>query len=714
MVQRIALFSHRHRGLVLAAWLVVLVAGFAAAPGLFGRLSSDVGAIDGTESYVAERAIDRAAPSGDEVYAVVDGLAATDPALRDAVEQTADEVAALPGIAMVHTPWSGGGATPDPATVASDGNAVVVVAHAEPTVAGEDALEDAADLLRGIDAPRVLVGGESVLDAEMEEQAASDLARAELLTTPVVLLLLLIVFAGIIAAGLPVIVATVGVAGTLGMLFAVSTVLDVSVYAINIITMLGLGLAVDYALLVVSRFREERAVDPGVEGALRRTYASAGRTVAFSGLTVAASLAGLLVFPDDFLRSMGFAGLAVVLLDLVAAVTLLPALLSWLGHRVHPAKGAGRGASTVAAISRGVRRHRVGVVVVAGALLAVAAVPFLGVRYADPDARSLPADSESREVAEVAADRFGVESDLEPLTVVAGGTVPAAALEPYLDSVRDLDGVQSVAVREGVPGLTVVDVLPEGTTQGETAMRLVDDLRELPAPTSVRVAGEAAELVDYEDALKQRVPWALGIVALATFVLLFAFTGSVIVPLKAIAMNVLSLGASFGALVWVFQEGHLGSLVGTEALGSLSITTPVLVFAIAFGLSMDYEVFLLGRIAEWWRRTGDNDRAVEEGLRSTAGVVTAAALLMVVVFAGFVAGGFSPVKQVGLGLAIAVAVDATLVRLLLVPAVMSLLGRGNWWAPAPLRRLHRRYGLSDETGSIPDGVRVRDMVDARA
>ncbi len=287
-------------------------------------------------------------------------------------------------------------------------------------------------------------------------------------------------------------------------------------------------------------------------------------------------------------------------------------------------------------------------------------------------------------------------AELEPLVVVSDGTVPAAELDAYVRTLRGLDGVRSVSVRDDVPGLTVVDVLPQGMSQGPTAMRLVEELRDLSAPAPVQVTGDAAELADYESALRDRLPVALAIVVLATFVLLFLFTGSVVIPLKAIVMNVLSLGASFGALVWVFQEGHLGGLVGTEALGSLSITTPVLVFAIAFGLSMDYEVFLLGRIAEAWRRTGDNDRAVDEGLRSTAGIITAAALLMIVVYAGFVSGGFSPVKQVGLGLVLAVAIDATVVRLLLVPAVMSLMGRANWWAPAWLRRVHRRFGLSDE------------------
>jgi RND superfamily putative drug exporter len=255
--------------------------------------------------------------------------------------------------------------------------------------------------------------------------------------------------------------------------------------------------------------------------------------------------------------------------------------------------------------------------------------------------------------------------------------------------------VRAVTPRSTGAELTAIDVLPKGPDQGPNARALVEEIRALDLPVSAMVTGDAARLTDYEHALSSRLPVAGGIVMAATFVLLFLFTGSVVVPLKAIVMNLLSLGASFGALVWVFQEGNLGWLVGTEALGSLSITTPVLVFAMAFGLSMDYEIFLLGRIAEEWRRTRDNRLAVSRGLEGTARIVTAAALLMTVVFAGFVAGGFSPVKQVGFGLALAIVVDATIVRMLLVPAVMSLMGRANWWAPAPLRRLHRRIGLHE-------------------
>jgi RND superfamily putative drug exporter len=412
-------------------------------------------------------------------------------------------------------------------------------------------------------------------------------------------------------------------------------------------------------------------------------------------MTVAASLAGLLAFPDDFLRSMGLAGLAVVLLAMAATLTLLPALLSLVGHRIRPARasGGGRLVRRLAGALHG--RRAVAVVAVVVPLLALAALPFLQVRYAEPDERSLPASSESRRIQEMLRERFATPASSDPLTVVTETRLSRDDLAGYVKTFEGLEGVRAVTPRSTGAELTAIDVLPKGPDQGPNARALVEEIRALDLPVSAMVTGDAARLTDYEHALSSRLPVAGGIVMAATFVLLFLFTGSVVVPLKAIVMNLLSLGASFGALVWVFQEGNLGWLVGTEALGSLSITTPVLVFAMAFGLSMDYEIFLLGRIAEEWRRTRDNRLAVSRGLEGTARIVTAAALLMTVVFAGFVAGGFSPVKQVGFGLALAIVVDATIVRMLLVPAVMSLMGRANWWAPAPLRRLHRRIGLHE-------------------
>ncbi|HZO64607.1 MAG TPA: MMPL family transporter [Kribbellaceae bacterium] len=692
-IGRIASFSMTHKRIVLAGWLLVVVAAFVAAPGLFDRLTSDTAQIDASESGRARQALRAAAPSGGELYAVADGRAADDPGLRASVVAAATEISAIPGVAEVLTPWTAAPSGPaDERAVARDGRAVALAVHFAP-----DARDGTGDKvivrLRAIDAPRVLVGGGDLLDDEMDEQAAADLAKAELLSTPVVLVLLVLFMGGLVAAGLPVLITIVGAATTLGLLTVASYLTDISVYSVNIVTMLALGLAVDYGLLVVSRFREELRGD--VPDAVLRAMSTAGRTVLFSGLTVAASLAGLLVFPDPFLRSAGLAGLAVVLLDLAAALTLLPALLAAVGHRIRPARPVREDRGFFVRLTQLVSRRPVTVIAATVPLLVLAAAPFLHIRFAEPDARSLTTDSPSRQLSDLVESRFDVAAEVEPIVVVAHGKLP----DSYVTTLRGLDHVTDVTERPDVPGLTVVNVVAEGEAQGKQALELVDRIRALDAPVPVEVTGDAATLADYQDSLMDRAPFALGIVVLATFVLLFLFTGSVVVPVKALVMNTLSLGASLGALVWVFQDGNLGGLVGTEALGSLSITTPVLMLAIGFGLSMDYEVFLLGRIAEAWRRTGDNARAIAGGLQHTGRIVTAAALLMSVVFAGFVAGGFSPVKQVGLGLLLAVLVDATIVRMLLMPATMTVMGRANWWAPAPLRRLHRRIGLTESAAA---------------
>jgi putative drug exporter of the RND superfamily len=695
MLRRLARFSLRHRRLVAAAWAVLFVVGIAVGSQVFDRLDSDVGDIEGTESAEAAARLQALDPGGEDIAAVADGIDLRDPRVADGIRATVERLRAIPGVAEVHDPVTG----PLPQLAAADGRAALIAVELAPNL-GEDrferTLEAAEAELRRLQAPRVLVGGGPLQDLEFEEQVAADLARAELYSMPVVLVLLLVIFGGIVAAGLPVLVALVGVAGTLLGLLAISAVTDVSTYSINVVTMLGLGLAVDYALLLVSRFREELA-GHDLPGAIEAAVATAGRTVVFSGLTVAASLAGLLVFADPFLRSMAYGGGAVVLIDMLAAVTLLPALLGMWGRRVRPAAPADRaGRGLLASLSRVVQRRALLIVVAVAVPLAVVATPFLHARYQQPDARFLPAGAESRELSETVQARFAPEVWAEPVEVVVDAADPAA-VAGFARRLAALPGVRAVGEPAGMGGgVHLLEVVPEGTGTDAAAGRVVEAVRALEAPFPVQVTGDAAELVDYRAALAERLPLAAALVALATLALLFAFTGSVLIPVKAVVMNVLSLGASFGALVWVFQEGHLAWLVGAERVGALDPTVPVLTFAITFGLSMDYEVFLLSRIKEAWDQTGDNDLAVALGLQRSGRIVTSAALLLVVVFAGFVAAGMLTIKQVGLGTVLAVLLDATVVRMLLVPATMRLLGRWNWWAPRPLRRLHRRIGLREE------------------
>ena len=694
MLASIARFSLRHRRLVAAAWVVLFAAGIALGSGVFERLDPDVGDVAGTESARAEARLDALDPGGESIAAVADGIDPRDPAVAASLRATAERLRAIPGVAEVADPVT----TPVPELVAADGRAVLLAVELAPGL-GEDRFDQAVEAaeaeLRRLDAPRVLVGGGPLQDWEFEDQVESDLARAELLSMPVVLVLLLVIFGGIVAAGLPVLVALVGVAGTLLALLGISAVTEVSVYSVNVVTMLGLGLAVDYALLLVSRFREERATRD-LPAAVEAAAATAGRTVVFSGLTVAASLAGLLVFADPFLRSMAYGGAAVVLIDMLAAVTLLPALLGMWGHRIRPTPTRAPSAGLFASVSRVVQRRALLIVVAVAVPLVVAATPFLHARYQQPDAGFLPEGAESRELVETLQARFAPGVWVEPLVVVADAGTDEAALDAYVRTVAGLEGVRAVGEPRALDGgVQVVEVLPEGSGTDAAASRLVGDVRSVAAPFAVQVTGDAAELADYLATIRDRLPLAVALVVLATFVLLFLFTGSVVVPVKAIVMNVLSLGATFGALVWVFQDGHLAGLLGAEGSGALDPTVPVLTFAITFGLSMDYEVFLLSRIKEAWDETGDNDQAVALGLQRSGRIVTSAALLLVVVYAGFMAAGMLTIKQIGLGTVLAVLLDATVVRMLLVPATMKLMGRWNWWAPGPLRRLHRRVGLAE-------------------
>jgi putative drug exporter of the RND superfamily len=716
-------FVYRRRLPVALAWVVVLAVGFGFGSEVFGRLGSGSGLRDDSESVVVADLLDRLGGGATELTAVVDGRDAGDPAFRAEISRAAADLAAVPGVQRVIAPWqrqpagerpAGAAAEGGEPLVARDGRAVrlrVEVKQGLDECVHDDAVRRIEARLRAIDAPRVLVGGEGLANQEFQDQAQKDLERGERLALPVMLLLLLVVFRGITAAVTPLLVAVVAIAGALLILLGISEVADISVYSVNVITMLGLGLSVDYSLLVISRFREERGAGQELPTAIERTLATAGRTVTFSGLTVAAALCGLLVFAEPFLRSLAWGGIGVVLVAMVAAVTLVPALLGIWGRRIRPEsalrsarpRAAGSDHGVFYRLSRVVQRAAPAIVVVVAVLLVLLAVPFRHARLENSGLEALPRSSESRQLFEAVDQRFE-GGGTDPIVLLVETDPRSPLLVPYLRRVATLPGVQSVRPREGIPPVvTVVDVVPAGSSQGPVATRLVERIRALERPVPVGVTGPAAFLLDYRDSLLARLPWAFGLIGLATFVLLFLMTGSVVVPVKAIVMNVLSLGASFGALVWVFQEGHLSGPLAFDPPGMVDITVPVLIFVFAFGLSMDYEVFLLSRIKEAWDQTGDNDRAVALGLQRTGRIVTSAAMLIVVVFLGFAAGELLTIKEIGIGMAIAVILDATVVRMLLVPATMKLMGRWNWWAPPAMRRLHHRFGLLEEVPAAAPG-----------
>jgi putative drug exporter of the RND superfamily len=691
--ERLGSWIYRRRRIVAVAWLAALIVSVMVGSGIFGRLSTEMRSGDSESGRAADRlvAIDSEAWPND-VIAVIDGADVEDEGVAASVVEVAAELTALDGVELVLDRYSTG----LDALTSADRRASVVAVELEEGASGH-VREEVVHALLSIHAPSVTVGGDAVLAEEFVEGTERDLNRAEMSTLPVIMILLVLIFGGLIAAGLPLGVAFVAIPGAFLVLFGISYLTDVAFYAVSVVTMLGLGLSVDYALLMVNRFREERAAGADIEAAVVRTVATAGRTVFFSGLTVTVALAGLLVYPDSGLRTLTYGGSGVVVVAMAAALTLLPALLGMWGRRVRvPRRAADGSHGFFYRLSRSVQRRAVLVIVLVGAVLAGLWMPFLaGARLENGDVRSLPRSSTSRQVYETLQARFGM-GGTEPVTVVADVDADAPAFAAFAERVAGFDGVTATMPREGTPsGIAVLDVFPEGPTQGETATSLVEAIRRTPASFPKAVTGQAAALVDYEAMLLGRLPWALGLIMLASFVLLFLMTGSVVVPAKAIVMNVLSLGATMGALVWGFQEGHLAGLLDFDPTGALVTFVPLIVFVFSYGLSMDYEVFLLSRIKEIYDETGDNDEAVALGLDRTGRIVTSAAALIVVVFLGFAIGDMLTMKQLGVGLALAVVLDVTVIRGLLVPATMKLMGDRNWWAPAWMRRIHDRFGISE-------------------
>ena len=505
----------------------------------------------------------------------------------------------------------------------------------------------------------VQLGGNEAIASDITNQVGEDIARAETLSIPIVLVLLVVIFGGLTAASLPLAIGGLAILGSFTLLRLLSLVTDVSVFSINIVTMLGLGLAIDYALFVVSRFREEMG-RPGAttEDALVRTMTTAGRTVAFSGITVAIALASLLFFPQVFLRSMGFGGMAAVLVAMVGALTVLPALLAMLGPRVDslrvPFLRRRRTAEEAAAradhhgpwyrLAHSVMRRPVAYVAVIVPVLLLLGSPFLRVEFGGVDHRALPAGTESRVVSETLLRDFPGGSTTTVDAVVTaedGGGIDGPALTSYVEKLRTLPGVTGAEVTGQAGPTAQVSVRHGFEGLSSEARDLVAGIRALPAPagTEVLVGGRAAELRDLLSSLSGTLPWMGLFMVGVTLVLLFLAFGSVVLPIKAVVMNVLSLSASFGALVWIFQDGHLTGLLGFTSTGFIEATQPILMLAIAFGLSMDYEVFLLSRIREQWDRTGDNTLAVATGLQRTGRIITSAALLLIVVIGAFATSG---------------------------------------------------------------------------
>ena len=715
---------YRRRRLTLGLTLILVAIAAVWGTGVFGKLSS------GDNFTPPASQSQREASQASQVFGRNDAdvvilyrsatMSVGDPGYRQAV------TAALSGlpradVTRVTTYWSSG----SPSLVSTDRHATYAVLQL--TGAGDAARHQTYDAIKTELTPASLaasgvtatVGGNVPMEVAINSEVTADIAKAEGFSMPVLLILLMVIFGGLAAAALPVAIGGVAILGSFAVLRLLTMATTVSIYSVNITTILGLGLAIDYGLFMVTRFREELHRQPTVEQAVARTVATAGRTVAVSGVTVAVALTSLMLFPEDFLRSMGYGGVATVAVDMLAALTVLPALLAVLGYRVNalrirrsvqrPARDETSGGWYRLAHSV-MRRPVVYATVIVIGLLALAA-PFLRISWGGTDARTLPAASTVRQVSQTLDSDFPVNSTapIEALVTLPRTSGAATALDAYLHRLEAIPGVTGAQVTGVAAGTVRVDIGYQPPTVSSAARHIVTEVRDTSPPpgATVLVGGTTAGLVDELASLGATLPWMALLVGVSTFVLLFLAFGSMVLPLKAIVMNVLSLSATFGVVVWIFQWGHLSGLLRFTPTGSIDPTMPILMLAIIFGLSMDYEVFLLSRIRERYDQTGDNTASVAAGLQRTGGVITSLALLLIIVIGAFSASGITFIKLMGVGMIVALLVDATVVRILLVPAAMRLLGRANWWAPPPLRRLYARYGIKEDTpgpAPVPAGV----------
>lgn len=664
---------------------------------------------------------------------------AQSPTARAVGEELAAELRAAPSVVGVTSLWSAP-STAAPALVSEDGKTGLIVAGITggESAAQKHAKELSERLVHDRDGVTVRAGGEAMIYVQINGQSERDLLKMEAIAIPLCFVALVWVFGGLLAAALPLAIGGLAILGSMAVLRGVTYLTDVSIFALNLTVALGLALAIDYTLLIISRYRDELADGVEPDSALVRTMVTAGRTVLFSAMTVALSMVAMVLFPMYFLKSFAYAGIAVVTFAAVAAVVVAPAAIVLLGDRLDSLdvrrfgrRLFGRPEPVRKPVEQSfwyrctkvVMRRALPIGLAIVTLLLVLGAPFLNARWGFPDERVLPQSASARQVGDELRNDFAVDS-ARNITVVIPDTkgITPAMVDRYAADLSRVSDVSSVlapggtfvdgssvgppsaatGVKEGSAFLTVASEAPLYSDASEAQLDRLEAV-STPADVPVLLTGTAQVNRDSASAITSRLPLVLGVIGAITFVLLFLLTGSVVLPVKALILNVLSLTAAFGALVWIFQEGHLGAL-GTTPTGTLVANMPVLLFCIAFGLSMDYEVFLVSRIREFWLQLGKdpamsararNDESVALGLARTGRVVTAAALLMSISFAALIAAEVSFMRMFGVGLTLAVLADATLVRMGLVPAFMHLLGRWNWWAPKPLARLHERIGFRE-------------------
>jgi RND superfamily putative drug exporter len=768
MFTRWGAFVYRFRRPVALLSLAVAIAAASLATQTSSALSSG-GWLDATsESAEVSARLDTQFDAGKSAVIALfrsdePGAVATSPAFQDAVGTAVAGLADDPRVTAV----VGYAETGDSRFISNAGDAAYVLIQLNLT--DEDSVAAVDDIRAAITPPDGYsygMTGYGPITKDSAEQSEEDLQKAEVVSLPIAAFVLILVFASVVAAGMPLLVAGLAIPSSLALIYLIAQQVEMSIFVLNIATMLGLALAIDYSLFIVSRYREELQRGRTVGEAVERAVGTAGKAVTFSGVAVAIGLSGLLLFEAPAIRSIGIAGALVVLCSVTFALTFLPAVLGMLGPRVNALTLAGlvrrfRSAPDLVEptpssrwerLAHGVMRRPITVLVPTLAVLVIAGSPVLRLEQGVPGAEIYPAGVESRDTYVALQTEFA-PGETTPIVILAD--VPGSPTDPdtigalaeYSALLEGVDGIDRVEgpftitnpqtgqpfSPEEVAGLYALpdgqrpaglDGLLERYVSGSTvrldaispipparpaATDLIPILREIPAPGGIetQVGGSAATANDFLVSQGERAPWAVGLTLVVSGAILFLLFGSLVLPAKAVIMTLLSISASFGALVWIFQDGNLSDILAFEPLGYTIAGNPIIMFSVIFGLSMDYEVLLLSRIQEAYRRTQDNRASVAEGLARTAGVITGAALIMITVFAAFALAEVITIKSIGVGMAIAVAVDATIVRVLLVPATMRLMGRWNWWAPGIFGRFVDRLGFShvededDDPGAAP-------------
>jgi RND superfamily putative drug exporter len=686
----------RRRKAALALFIIGIILSGVFGSLIFSRLDAGGYSDPKSDSYkVYEYLRDDLKINDPSVVLVVDAGSRdiTSPDVVQEAKSLEAKIAQEEGITKTLSYWSSGGE----ATLKSkDGRAGYILIYGESDAFSPESQELGAvfqDKYEGNYGSFTLYpGGVSVVGNAISEKIAEDLKIAEIVSIPLTFILLAFVFGALAASAMPLIVGVAAIIGAFFILYLISLFTNVSVYALNLTTGMGLGLGIDYALLMVNRFREEIHHGKNVQDSIVTTMATAGKTVFYSGLTVLVTMVSLTFFPLPFLKSFGYAGVSVVALAVVGALFGLPPILALLGKKID--KGVIRKSSITpkedgrwAQTARFVMKRPTAVVILSLVILGILTAPVQNIKFAQGDSRMLPASNPAAIATALQADRFAGQTNNPVEIIVFDGAGKTLEINQYSQEIATVSGIVAVqppqVIGQDVRLVAFHSMLP----RTPDAQKLIHDIRDLKAPDGTLVGGVAADYTDSQDGISKTLPWALGWIALSVFILIFVFTGSIILPIKAVLLNVLSLAATMGVLTWVFIDGHLQWLVGSFTLtGTLDTSIVILIAVVVFGLSMDYELFLLSRIREEHLAGKSNIEAVAVGLQRSARIITAAAVLLAVVFAAFITSGVTSIKSMGFGVALAVILDATIVRALLVPALMRLFGERNWWAPKWMQR----------------------------